>query len=165
MKILGTTGTTSHFNEDTWYDWALFASMGVGIVTLTVIMVLVLALFYVLKVELPRVFRWGIQAGFILFVVGLIPGWMMIYNESHTVPRPRLKPRRFHHLSAVGGGLGRRGGTFRSRGGRGVSDITGGSVIKDGRGNENQGGGEHCPGRRRFCPRSEPGLQGPGRAH
>jgi hypothetical protein len=81
-------GTTSHFNDATPFDAAVFSLMGVAI---TVNTVAVAAMLWFLRRETPADrsgYLWGVRLGLGLFVVGSLLGFVLVTNRGHTVPGP-----------------------------------------------------------------------------
>jgi len=79
-------GTTSHFNQSTGFDVAIFALMGLAI---TVNTLAVAAMWWWLRRDTPpdRVgYLTGVRLGLALFVVGSLQGFLIVANGSHSLP-------------------------------------------------------------------------------
>ena len=82
-------GTTSHFNANTPFDLAVFNVMGAAI---TVSSIAVMLFLWILRRDTPSRragYLWGIRLGVGLFIVAsVIPGFMMVANNAHSMPGP-----------------------------------------------------------------------------
>lgn len=81
-------GTTSHFNQSSAFDAAIFSLMGTAI---TVNTVPVAAMLWLLRRDAPpaRVgYLWGVRLGLALFVLGSLLGFVIVANNGHSVPGP-----------------------------------------------------------------------------
>lgn len=98
--------TTSHFNDATHFDAAIFRTMG-AMITVNMLMSLVI-LFRFTKpvVHLPPAYLWGIRSGLVLFLAGGVLGGVMIAQGAHTIGAPDGGPGLpFLNWSTVGGDL------------------------------------------------------------
>lgn len=77
-------GVRSHFNDASPLDATIFGIMGLGVILDTLLMTLMLALFFRRK-ELPAPYLWGIRLGIILFLIGGFVGGLMSSHGGHTV--------------------------------------------------------------------------------
>jgi hypothetical protein len=80
-------GTTSHYNQSTPFDLAVFVVMGLAIVFNTVLVARILWLFRE-PVPMPLAMLWGVRLGLALFLAGSLDGFAMIANRAHTVGMP-----------------------------------------------------------------------------
>ena len=78
-------GVPSHFNNATSFDQAVFALMGLFILTNTLMAVLLLVLYFRHPTRLPRPQLWGIRLGLIVFLLGSSIGGMMVGHGGHAV--------------------------------------------------------------------------------
>jgi hypothetical protein len=78
-------GTTSHFNDATPFDGAVFSAMGLFIFASTLLDVLLLVLFFVRQKPLPRAYLWGIRLGFVAIILAGGIGGLMVARLAHTV--------------------------------------------------------------------------------
>lgn len=81
-------GVTSHFNVATSFDAAVFAVMGSVILSNTVLLAWLLALFFRRHVELPSTCLWGIRLGLLLTICGSLEGFAMVARGAHTIGAP-----------------------------------------------------------------------------
>lgn len=84
LFIQGFRGTSSHYNEATILDQVVFTSMGLAIAIDTVMMVLLLLLFFRVR-HLAPAYAWGIRFGIAVFLIGSYIGGQMIMAGAHTV--------------------------------------------------------------------------------
>lgn len=81
-------GTTSHFNNQSPFDDAVFSLMGFLIAANT-LLVLVALLLFLKPTERPApAYLWGIRLGLLLFFLGSLEGVAMVTNGAHTVGAP-----------------------------------------------------------------------------
>lgn len=78
-------GTTSHFNQSTPLNAAIFAAMGLTIVFSTVLMLALLIYFFKGKFDIARPYLWGIRSGLAIFLVASAIGGVMVAHKSHAV--------------------------------------------------------------------------------
>ena len=78
-------GTTSHFNNATPLDDAIFSAMGLFILFNTLLEVWLLALFCQRGLTLARPYLWGIRLGLIGALMSAAVGLVMIGHEAHSV--------------------------------------------------------------------------------
>jgi hypothetical protein len=81
-------GTTSHFNDRTAFDGAIFSVMGSAITINTIAAAWLLAL---MRRDTPPEragYLWGVRLGLAVFVVGSLLGFVLVANRGHTVPGP-----------------------------------------------------------------------------
>jgi hypothetical protein len=82
-------GVTSHYNDKTPYDAAVFSTMGAMIALNTLLAAVALALFFRRAPRpLAPAYLWGIRLGLLLFLLGSIEGVAMIGRGAHTVGAP-----------------------------------------------------------------------------
>jgi hypothetical protein len=81
-------GVSSHFNESTPLDFAIFGVMGVAIVFNVLHDVLVAAKFFRSAPRLPAATLWGIRLGLAIFIAGSLEGFAMVARLSHAVGVP-----------------------------------------------------------------------------
>lgn len=83
-------GTTSHFNEATPYDAAIFSTMGAMISLNTLLAAITLAFFFkrTPPPQLAPAYLWGIRLGLLIFVLASLEGVAMIMQSAHTVGAP-----------------------------------------------------------------------------
>ncbi len=81
-------GTTSHFNNDSAADGAVFAMMGLFIVVNTLAVVWTLVSYFREAPALSPAMLLGARLGLILFLVSSSVGGVMIANGAHTVGGP-----------------------------------------------------------------------------
>lgn len=78
-------GTTSHYNFETQFDATVFAVMGVMILINSLLLFLLLILFFSKSIRHERVYLWGIRYGIFIFLLGNLTGILMVLNLAHTV--------------------------------------------------------------------------------
>ena len=81
-------GTTSHFNQSSVFDAVVFGLMGLAIAVNTAAAA---AMLWFLRREMPPQragYLWGVRLGLAVFVVGSLLGFVIVANNSHSVPGP-----------------------------------------------------------------------------
>lgn len=81
-------GTTSHFNQSSAFDAAVFSIMGMAI---TVNTLAVAAMLPLIRRDVPTArvgYLWGMRLGLGLFVIGSLLGFVIVTNQGHSVPGP-----------------------------------------------------------------------------
>ena len=81
-------GTTSHFNQGTAFDAAVFSVMGMAITISTLAMMLFL---WIVRRDTPSAragYLWGVRLGLTLFILASWQGFAIVVNGAHTVPPP-----------------------------------------------------------------------------
>ena len=81
-------GTTSHFNNATIFDGAVFAVMGTMIGVNTLLVVWVLVLFCGQVQSLPPAYLAGIRWGLLVFLLASAQGVVLVAHSAHTVGAP-----------------------------------------------------------------------------
>jgi hypothetical protein len=77
--------TTSHYNNATPFDSAVFSLMGLGIGINSLAAAIVLLLFCIHRNPARPGYLWGIRTGLLIFLLGSAQGFVMINNGGHTV--------------------------------------------------------------------------------
>ena len=81
-------GTTSHFNQKSAFDIAIFSVMGLTIFLNTLAMMLFL---WIIRRDTPPQragYIWGIRLGVAIFLLASFQGAVIITNNAHTVGAP-----------------------------------------------------------------------------
>jgi hypothetical protein len=81
-------GTTSHFNQASAFDAAVFAIMGMAITVNTLAVAAMLPLIRRDVATARAGYLWGMRLGMALFVVGSLLGFVIVTNQGHSVPGP-----------------------------------------------------------------------------
>lgn len=81
-------GMRSHMNVTTLFDGLTYAAMGLFIALNTVLLTVLLGLFFVGKTRLPATEVWGIRLGLAMMLAGSYEGVRMVVNRGHTVGAP-----------------------------------------------------------------------------
>ena len=81
-------GTTSHFNERTAFDSAVFGLMGTMILLSTLLAAALLFLYCTVPTDLPSPYVWAVRLGLVLFLFGSSVGPMMVRRGAHAVGVP-----------------------------------------------------------------------------
>ncbi len=81
-------GTTSHFNETSVFDGAVFSAMGLLIMLNTVAAVALLMYFFRSPAPMPRAVLAGIRLGLVIFLLASGVGGMMVANKGHAIGVP-----------------------------------------------------------------------------
>lgn len=99
-------GTTSHFNERTPFDSAVFGLMGLMILLSTLLAAALLVLYFTVPTDLPPPYVWAVRLGLVLFLFGSTVGPMMVSRGAHAVGVPDGGPGLpFVNWSTKGGDL------------------------------------------------------------
>lgn len=88
ITLQAARGTTSHFNNATPFDAAVFSVMGLGVAANSMAAAVTLLLFFVASPERQPAYFWGIRFGLLIFLLGSVQGFLMIANGGHTVGAP-----------------------------------------------------------------------------
>jgi len=78
-------GTTSHFNNSTAFDGAVFSTMGLLIVINTFLIIYLAYLYFRANVDLPKALVWGMRLGLVLFLLASFEGGYMSAQIGHAV--------------------------------------------------------------------------------
>jgi hypothetical protein len=81
-------GVPSHFNISTAYDSTVFSLMGMLITFNTLLVLIMLFLFFRKTTPLAPAYVWGIRLGILLFFLSSVEGYAMASNMAHTVGLP-----------------------------------------------------------------------------
>jgi hypothetical protein len=81
-------GTTSHFNERTAFDSAVFGLMGTMILLSTLLAAALLFLYCTVPTDLPPPYVRAVRLGLVLFLFGSGVGPMMVRRGAHAVGVP-----------------------------------------------------------------------------
>lgn len=78
-------GVTSHFNNSTLFDGAVFGVMGITIVANTIAVAWLLAHLFRNALPLDPAILWGWRFGVILAILGSAQGFVMVARAAHTM--------------------------------------------------------------------------------
>ncbi|MGB3587034.1 MAG: hypothetical protein WBA23_10870 [Tunicatimonas sp.] len=78
-------GVQSHFNGATILDARIYYTMGVAIVTNTLLFTWMTILFFVGKIRLPPTYRLAVRLALLLFLFASAVGGMMVGQLSHSI--------------------------------------------------------------------------------
>lgn len=81
-------GTTSHFNNSTPLDGAIFSIMGFAIAINTLMAAIVLFNYFTQPPDMTPSYLWGIRLGIVVFILGSVQGFQMASRLAHTVGAP-----------------------------------------------------------------------------
>jgi hypothetical protein len=81
-------GVTSHYNQATAFDIAVFAVMGAAITLNIAVAAYVALLFWRTGAEIPAPYLWGIRIGITIFVLASLEGFVMVGHSAHSVGAP-----------------------------------------------------------------------------
>jgi hypothetical protein len=85
-------GTTSHFNNSSALNGAIFSIMGTAITVNTIAVAWLLTL---VRRDTPPQragYLWGVRLGLAVFVVGSLLGFVLVANNGHSIPGPDGSP-------------------------------------------------------------------------
>lgn len=88
VTLQAARGTTSHFNEATRLDGAIFSLMALFVVANTIAVV---AMLVTLRRDTPPQragYLWGVRIGLAVFVLASLQGFAITSNRGHAVPGP-----------------------------------------------------------------------------
>jgi uncharacterized membrane protein (UPF0136 family) len=85
ITLQAARGVTSHFNNSTPFNGAVFVIMGVMITLSTMLVAYVTIRFYRARPPLPAAYLWGIRLGLSLFILASLEGFVMVGLMSHAV--------------------------------------------------------------------------------
>lgn len=88
ITLQAARGTTSHYNNATPFDAAVFSLMGLGVAANSLAAAAALVLFSLTSADRRPAYFWGIRFGLVLFLLGSAQGFVMIANGGHTVGAP-----------------------------------------------------------------------------
>lgn len=88
ITLQAARGTTSHYNEATPFDSAVFSLMGFGVAANSAAVAVALGLFCLQRSAGAPGYWWGIRLGLAVFLLGSVQGFAMIANAGHTVGLP-----------------------------------------------------------------------------
>lgn len=78
-------GTTSHFNNSTAFDGAVFSTMGLLILVNTLLIIYLTFLYFRAEINLPRAIVWGMRLGLLIFLAASFEGGYMSAQIGHAV--------------------------------------------------------------------------------
>jgi hypothetical protein len=81
-------GVTSHFNNATAFDAAVFGVMGVAIILNTLVVAYVGLKFWMTDAKIPAPYLWGIRIGLLIFALASLEGFAMVSHSAHSVGAP-----------------------------------------------------------------------------
>jgi len=81
-------GVTSHFNEATAFDTAVFLVMGTAITINILVAAYITLKFWRTEAKIPAPYLWGIRIGLMIFVLASLEGFVMIFRSAHSVGVP-----------------------------------------------------------------------------
>jgi hypothetical protein len=81
-------GTTSHFNNATPVDGAVFGAMGAAILYATLVAAFPAYRFFVERPDVHPAVLWGIRAGLVVFLFAAAVGGAMVGANAHTIGAP-----------------------------------------------------------------------------
>ncbi|WP_437654357.1 hypothetical protein [Sorangium sp. So ce1182] len=78
-------GVTSHFNQSSPFDGAVFALMGIAILANTALAAYLAHRFWTTRPPLPAPYLWGIRLGLLVFLLACAEGAFMSQQSGHSV--------------------------------------------------------------------------------
>jgi hypothetical protein len=81
-------GVTSHFNNTTAFDSAVFSVMGASIVLNIMFAAYVALKFWRTEAKIPAPYLWGIRIGLMIFALASLEGFAMVSQSAHSVGVP-----------------------------------------------------------------------------
>jgi hypothetical protein len=81
-------GVTSHFNDKTAFDSAVFAVMGAAITFNIMVAAYVALKFWRTEAKIPAPYLWGIRIGLTIFALASLEGFVMVSQSAHSVGVP-----------------------------------------------------------------------------
>jgi len=81
-------GVSSHFNDTTAFDSAVFAVMGASITFNIMVAAYVALKFWGTEAKIPAPYLWGIRIGLTIFALASLEGFVMVSQSAHSVGVP-----------------------------------------------------------------------------
>jgi hypothetical protein len=81
-------GVTSHFNNTTAFDAAVFSVMGAAITFNILVAAYVALKFWMTEAKIPAPYLWSIRIGLTIFVLASFEGFAMVSHSAHSVGVP-----------------------------------------------------------------------------